>query len=172
MNYVFKDQYGDSIDVWMWDDDWHNIVNVNGKFDESINTDKMGKYFLHKNKKYYLDDYYKITYDELVGKINNNEWIKSDELTQMILNEGVNNIKIEIPLKYLSYNIDKRQEEIIIKCNIVEQPYDSYKIKDNYKIRVSYKINNWVNSRDFYTSDLTSLIRDKRFKIIKNERND
>ena len=166
MYYTFKDNKGNNLKVCIWNDNWHNTVTIENKNQDEciINEDRNGKYFIWKQEKFYLNDYHKITYDEIQNKINKKEWITSDEITQMILNEGKENIKLLIPLKYLDIN---EKDNKLITCNIIERDTDSYKIIKNYKIRVNYFIDNYEYSREFYSSDLTDIIRDKIIKIIK-----
>ena len=166
MYYNFKDNKNNDLKVWIWNDDLHNTVTIENKYQYEciIKEDKNGKYFIWKQEKFYLNDYHKITYDEIQKKINKKEWITSDEITQMILNEGKENIKLLIPLRYLDIN---EKDNKMITCNIIERDTDSYKIIKNYKIRVSYFIDDYEHSREFYSSDLTGLIRDGIIKIIK-----
>ena len=166
MHYTFKDNKGNNLKVCIWNDNWLNSVTIENKNQDEciINEDKNGKYFIWKQEKFYLNDYHKITYDEIQNKINKKEWITSDEIIQMILNEGKENIKLLIPLKYLDRN--EKDNKLII-CNIIERDTDLYKIIENYKIRVNYFIDNYEYSREFYSCDLTGFIRNKIIKIIK-----
>ena len=172
MYYKFKRKgpFNKYLNVWMYNDKWHDSVTIeksNGSINVKIQQDDKGKYFVWKKDKYYLDEYYKITYCDLQDNLLKGNGIRSEEFTQMVLNEGIENVKLLIPLKYLISNANNSKEGLrLIKCNIVEDKHDSYKIKNNYKIRVNFEEDSVSFTREFYTCDLVSLINDKVITIL------
>lgn len=150
--------------VWMWDDDFHNDVELD-IWGESINKelleDNKGKYFKYEGDKYYINDYYKFSYNDIKTMLDNKERVPSDYITQMVLNENNNNLTILIPYKFLNFN--SKSDDLII-CKFKDIKGLSYRIKDNYKINVIYKDEDGYDcKREFYTSDLVSLINEGTF---------
>ncbi|NFH01304.1 hypothetical protein FC831_13635 [Clostridium botulinum] len=159
--------------VWMWNDDWHNTVTINDnktykQYDRTIRTDNNGKFFTWNKEKVYLNDYHKITFKEFNNKLIKDKWILPDELTQMILNEGIENViinapmnKVDMVVSQLGIVLSNGSEYSNVDCLIKEY---QYKVKDNYKINLVPLNQNYV-ARSFYTSDLMNMIKEGRVKI-------
>ncbi|HBJ1650411.1 TPA: hypothetical protein LA460_000315 [Clostridium botulinum] len=159
--------------VWMWEDDYHHTITINDnktnkQYDRTIRTDDEGRFFTWNKEKVYLNNYHKITFEEFQNKLKNNEWITPDELTQMILNKGVENIIINAPMNKVNMDISQLgivlsngSEYSDVDCLIKEY---QYKVKDNYKIHLVSLSQNYVG-RSFYTSDLVNMIKEGRVKI-------
>ncbi|MBY6838749.1 hypothetical protein [Clostridium botulinum] len=159
--------------VWMWKDDFHNTITIEDnkthkQYDRTIRSDNKGRFFTWNKEKVYVNDYHKITFEEFNNKLIKNEWIISDELTQMILNEGIENVIITAPMNkvdkvvsQLGIVLSNGNEYSNVDCLIKEY---QYKVKDNYKINLVPLSQNYV-ARSFYTSDLLNMIKEGRVKI-------
>lgn len=165
MYYVFDKNKETEFRVWLWNDDWHDkvIIEENKEIELEINEDNDGTYFKYKDNKYYLKGYYKFTYEDIRDMLEKEEIIPSDYITQMVLNEinSDDKLTILIPMKFLNYNSEI--EDLVI-CEFKDIKGLSYRIKDNYKFNIVYTDEDGYNNRrEFYTSDLASLINDGTF---------
>ena len=92
------------IRVFVWNDDFHNEVSVEDtktrkSYDRTIREDENGKFFTWNRNKIYLNDWLKISMKELKEKIENGEWITSDDLCQAIMTDGIENVRFMTPEK-------------------------------------------------------------------------
>lgn len=97
----------------------------------TIRKDNQGLFFTWNRIKYYINDYYKYTKEDIVNAINNKN-LTDDIFTQGIINYGINKIVIKIPEKIYYYNGGSMEK--LIDSRIEE--YNSFKISDNYKINI------------------------------------
>ena len=95
----------------------------------TIKEDNKGLFFTWNRIKYYINDYYKYTKEDIVNAINNKN-LPDDMFTQGIINYGVDKIVIKVPEKMYDYNYGSMKK--LIDSKIKE--YNSFKISDNYKI--------------------------------------
>lgn len=96
------------IRVFVWNDEFHNTVsvedpNTNSSYDRTIREDKNGKFFTWNKNKIYLDDWIRITLRELKERVENDEWVISDDLCQAILTDGIENARFIVPLNTISF---------------------------------------------------------------------
>ena len=175
MNYKYN--CGEEIiRVWIWNDDFHTEVTVTDNktkksFKRTIREDKNGKFFTWNKNKVYLKDWIKTSMKELKEKVEKKEWITSDDLCQAIISDGIENVKFLVPLNTVSVrgfgisllNGDKFKDTV---CR-VEERYNR-EVKQNYKLSlIPIEPDETVaNSRDYYTSDFVSLIKEGIIKII------
>lgn len=164
------------ITVWVWNDNYHNDVivtdNITRKsYNRTIRENTNGKFFTWNKNKIYVDNWIKISMKELKEKIKKKEWCTSNELCQAILTEGIENVRLNVPMNIISMKIfdiplaNGNQFKKTL-CKIEER--HNYEVKNNYKLTVTP-----VNSdesvskyRDFYTTDMLSLIQDGIIEIV------
>ena len=163
------------IDVYRskYHDNKVSVIVLDKEYDKDILEDADGKYFMWGDVKYYLDNFMKIHISDILQKIKDNKKITSDELCQMILTEGVENVRFEIPLA----NINARFGGLVITdpnnrkykvCKIREG--FSRMVDDNYKLDFYPEDNDMsVSCESFYTMDLVSSIQSGYIKLISTE---
>jgi hypothetical protein len=175
MNYKYKCGYK-IINVWVWDDDWHTEVSVaddvtNKSYDRTIREDAEGKFFTWNKEKIYLDKWIRISMKELKQKIENDEWVISDDLCQAVMTDGIENAKFLVPFNTVCASLcgitmldgNKYKD---VECKI--EPRWNRELKDNYKfILVPTEEDNTVaSSQDMYVCDMLSLIQSGHIKIV------
>lgn len=164
------------IRVFVWNDEFHNTVsvedpNTNSSYDRTIREDKNGKFFTWNKNKIYLDDWIRITLRELKERVENDEWVISDDLCQAILTDGIENARFIVPLNTISFrgfgtslcNGNEYKDTI---CRI--EGRWNREVKQNYKI-ILVPLNNdedVANYQDYYTLDFISLIKSGHIKIV------
>ena len=116
----------------------------------TIRKDNQGLFFTWNRIKYYINDYYKYTKEDIVNAINNKN-LTDDIFTQGIINYGINKIVIKIPEKIYYYNGGSMEK--LIDSRIEE--YNSFKISDNYKINI---VSRDGFKQGWYIIDLISLL--------------
>lgn len=171
---TYKYKCGDEIiKVWVWNDDFHNEVTVtnnknNKGYDRTIREDENGKFFTWNRNKIYLNNWIKTSMKELKDKIEKKERVTSDDLCQAILSDGIENVRFIVPLNTVCcggffLNGNKFKDTV---CKIKEEW--NREVIQNYKlIVVPVEPDETIASkRDFYTSDMISLIVDGYIKII------
>ena len=122
----------------------------------TIREDNNRLFFTWNRIKYYINDYYKYTKEDIVNAINNKN-LPDDMFTQGIINYGVDKIVIKVPEKmYYNYG----SVEKLIDSKIEE--YHSFKLSDNYKINT---VNNDGYKEDWYVIDLISFLTEGMCKI-------
>lgn len=150
-----------------------DIVEVqdNKTYKRTIREDDGGKFFTWNKSKVYLDDFKKVPMSELKKRIDANEWITNDDLTQSILTDGVDNVRFEIPFEKLNCrcfglaSVDS-SKRINVPCKIKE----SYNrtIRDNYKYDF-YPLSNKdavMSHHECYVLDFVSDLRNGYSKIL------
>lgn len=173
MNYNYKIN-GEVVRVWNWNTDYHTSVEVETSqksYKRTIRTDKNGeKFFTWNKEKVYLKDYISYSMKELKEKIEQGEHITGDILTQSILHDGIENVRLICPLHpfsvvvpELGFGICNGREYVDTLCKITEERYE---VKKNYKIGVVPVDNKNVGSENYYTRDMISLIKSGRIKIV------
>lgn len=164
------------ITVWVWNDNYHNDVivtdNITRKsYNRTIRENTNGKFFTWNKNKIYIDNWIKISMRELKEKIKKKEWCTSDELCRAILTEGIENVRLNVPMNIISMKIfdiplaDGNQFKKTL-CKI-EERYN-YEVKNNYKLTVTPVNSDESVSKysDFYTTDMLSLIQDGIIEIV------
>lgn len=164
------------IRVWVWNDDLHTEVSVTDNktkksYERTIREDDGGKFFTWNRNKIYLDKWIKTSMNELKSKIERKEWCTSDELCQAMLTDGVDNVRFIVPLNTVSMRVfgipladgDKFKDTI---CKIKEDYL--HEVIRNYKVTVIpvESAEDIVSRREFYTSDMLSLIQSGLIKIV------
>lgn len=167
--YKCKDEI---IKVWVWNTTYHKEVTVHTDkkpYDRTIREDSKGKFFTWNKEKIYLNDWVRMTMKELKEKIDRDEWVVSDDLTQAILTDGVENVRFECPLNPIDFVIGgvalcNASESVRTLCKVTEK---RYKVENNYKLTVvPVDENLMVGSNNYYISDMIGLIKDGHIKIV------
>lgn len=161
------------IRVFVWNDDFHNEVSVEDtktrkSCDRTIREDENGKFFTWNRNKIYLNDWVKISMKELKEKIENGEWITSDDLCQAIMTDGIENVRFIVPLNTTcGFGFFLNGNEFKNTLCRVEERWNR-EIKQNYKIvLVPVEPDESIaSSRDYYTMDFISLIKSGNIKIV------
>lgn len=161
------------IRVFVWNDDFHNEVSVEDtktrkSYDRTIREDENGKFFTWNRNKIYLDDWVKMSMKELKEKIENGEWITSDDLCQAIMTDGIENVRFIVPLNTTcGFGFFLNGNEFKNTLCRVEERWNR-EIKQNYKIvLVPVEPDESIaSSRDYYTMDFVSLIKSGHIKIV------
>lgn len=160
------------IRVFVWNDDFHNEVSVEDtktrkSYDRTIREDENGKFFTWNCNKIYLNDWIKISMKELKEKIENGEWITSDDLCQAIMTDGIENARFIVPLNTRCGLFFLNGNEFKDTLCKVEERWNR-EIKQNYKIvLIPVEPDDSVaNSVDYYIEDFVSLIKCGNIKIV------
>lgn len=161
------------IRVFVWNDDFHNEVSVEDtktrkSYDRTIREDKNGKFFTWNRNKIYLNDWIKTSMKELKDKIENGEWVTSDDLCQAIMTDGIENVRFIVPLNTTcGFGFLLNGNEFKYTLCRVEERWNR-EVKQNYKI-VLIPVEpdeSIASSRDYYTMDFVSLIKSGNIKIV------
>lgn len=161
------------IRVFVWNDDFHNEVSVEDtktrkSYDRTIREDENGKFFTWNRNKIYLNDWIKISMKELKEKIENGEWITSDDLCQAIMTDGIENARFIVPLNTTcGFGFFLNGNEFKDTLCKVEERWNR-EIKQNYKIVLIpvESDGSIASSHDYYTMDFVSLIKEGHIKIV------
>lgn len=161
------------IRVFVWNDDFHNGVSVEDtktrkSYDRTIREDENGKFFTWNRNKIYLNDWIKISMKELKEKIENGEWITSDDLCQAIMTDGIENARFIVPLNTTyGFGFFLNGNEFKDTLCKVEERWNR-EIKQNYKIVLIpvESDGSIASSHDYYTMDFVSLIKEGHIKIV------
>lgn len=170
---IYKYKCGNEIiRVFVWDDDFHNEVSVEDtktqkSYDRTIREDENGKFFTWNRNKIYLNDWIKISMKELKEKIENGEWITSDDLCQAIMTDGVENVRFIVPLNTRCGLFFLNRNEFKDTLCKMEERWNR-EIKQNYKIvLIPVEPDDSVaNSADYYIEAFVSLIKCGNIKIV------
>ena len=164
---------GEKCKVFVWDDDFHEYVTVRTKekgYNRSIRQDENGKFFTWNKCKVYLENWIRISLEEFNEKIENKEFITSNDLCQMLITEGTENIgvyapmnRIEMVIMGMAFSGSKFDENV--ECRIEEEYLHTP--KDNYKLKLVAIDKMKYGSNKMYVMDMMSFIRDKRIKFFK-----
>lgn len=165
------------IRVFVWNDDFHNEVSVEDtktqkSYDRTIREDENGKFFTWNRNTIYLNDWIKISMKELKEKIENGERITSDDLCQVIMTDGVENVRFIAPLNIrCGFGFFLNGNEFKDTLCKVEERWNR-EIKQNYKIvLIPVESDDSVaNSADYYTEDFVSLIKCGNIKIAETQK--
>ena len=170
----YKYNCGDEvIRVWFVDDNIHDTVDVEDnktkkQYERTIREDENGRFFTWNKHKIYLNDWIRISLKEIKEKIENGEWVTSDDLCQAIMTDGVENARFIVPLNTVcvgGFFLNGNEHKDVL-CK-VEERYNR-EVKSNYKLYLSpVEPDDTVAShRDFYTSDMISLIKEGHIQIV------
>ena len=167
MRYKYKCD-NEIIEVWMWDNEFHNKVEVKDRktskfYERTIREDENGKFFTWNKHKIHLHDWVRVSLEELKKKIEHGEWVTSDDLCQAILTDGIDNARFIVPLNTVCGDGNKFKDTL---CKVEERC--NREVKQNYKLTlVSVEPDNDVESYcDCYTTDMISLIKSGHIKIV------
>ena len=162
------------INVFVWSDDFHKEVTIHDKklYERTIREDEHGKFFTWNRNKIYLSNWIKTSMEELKQKIDNDEWVTSDELCQAILTDGVENVRFIVPMDVVTARLSdylciadssKRKNTL---CKIDERC--NREVEWDYKIVLVpvYPDDEVVGEEVYYTSDLIDLIKHGYIKIV------
>lgn len=162
------------INVFVWNDDFHKEVTVHDKklYKRTIREDEHGKFFTWNRNKIYLSNWIRTSMKELKQKIDNDEWVTSEDLCQAIMSDGVRNVRFIVPMdvevaRLLDYlyiaDSSKRKDTL---CKIDERW--NREVKQDYKIVLIpvYPDDKVVREEVYYTSDLIDLIKNGSIKIV------
>ena len=175
MNYKYNCG-NEVIRVWVWDDDFHTEVSVSDNktkrsYERTIREDEGGKFFTWNRNKIYLDNWIRTSMKEVKEKLERKEWVTSDILCQAILTDGIDNVRFIVPLNIVSMrafgiNLLNGSDFKDTLCKIKESY--NHEVKNNYKLTVIpvEKDETVASYRDFYTSDMLSLIQSGHIKIV------
>ena len=161
------------IRVFVWNDDFHNKVSVEDtktqkSYNRTIREDENGKFFTWNRNNIYLNDWIKISMKELKEKIENGEWITSDDLCQAIMTDGIENVRFIVPLNTTcGFGFFLNGNEFKDTLCKVEERWNR-EIKQNYKIvLIPIEPNESIaSSRDYYPTVFVSLIEEGYIKIV------
>lgn len=148
---VYLPNISENDSITIWDDLKEKDIY------RTIRKDNKGLFFTWNRIKYYINDYYKYTKEDIVNAINNKN-LPDDMFTQGIINYGVDKIVIKVPEKMYDYNYGSMKK--LIDSKIKE--YNSFKISDNYKINT---ISNDGRKENWYIIDLISFLIEGICKI-------
>ena len=170
---IYKYKCGNEIiKVFVWNDDFHTEVTIEDtktqkSYDRTIREDKNGRFFTWNRNKIYLNDWIKISMKELKEKIEKDEWITSDDLCQAIMTDGIENVRFIVPLNTTCGLFFLNGNEFKDTLCKVEERWNR-EIKQNYKIVLipEEPDDSVASSRDYYTTDFVSLIKEGHIKIV------
>ena len=142
---------GEKVRVFKWNYKFRGVtVDYKGnEYDLPILTDDCGDYFVWKGTKIYLDDFVKISIEELNDKKKEDKyWLLDEYLVTAILSEGVNHVGFVLKETNTLYKIDESR----------------YPVKNNYKITL---VAPDKSRHDFYIMDFTYMVMDGIFDMVR-----
>ena len=127
------------IKVFVWNNEFHSTVSVEDaktrkSYERTIREDENGKFFTWNRNKIYLNDWVKISMRELKEKIENEEFVTSDDLCQAIMTDGIENVRFTVPLNAIcgfGFLLNGNEFKDTL-CKVEERPLRE--VKNNYKI--------------------------------------
>lgn len=131
------------------------------------------EYFVYNGTKVFLDDYIRLTLSDLLEKISNNDIITRDDICNVIMTEGIDNIYFTIPMNTVSVQVygigfANVHDTVDKRCVVDER---EYAVKDGYKMGFRVCDEDYdgttIQYRSFYADDLASLINNRQIKIGK-----
>jgi len=131
------------------------VVEVGPRdYTRSIREDEKGEFFTWNKQKIYVNDWIRMTMAELRDNLHNDDyWMVSDDLCIAIATDGPENVRLAVPNKLLYLDGDD-----VSICHIEEE--FNRKVLQNYKLNLVFEDEYGDRRvRDFYTSDLFSMIR-------------
>ena len=165
MRYKFNKDTDKELEIWssvyLPDLKKNNIITIWDDLKEkdiyrTIREDNKGLFFTWNKEKYYINDYYKYTKEDIINAINNKSLIDCIFI-QGIINYGVDKIIIKIPEK-MYYNGGSMEKLIYTRI----EEYDSFKISDNYRMNT---VSRNGFKEDWYIRDLISFLNKGMCKI-------
>ena len=171
MNYKY--QCGDQIiNVW-YSSTFRNpkvvhICTKNKDIPRSVLEDERGLFFTWNHKKIYLDNWIRTSMKELKQRIDNkDDSVTDDDLCIAIMSDGVDKVRFNVPINKRAglFFLDGCDFKMV-ECKIVESW--NREVKNKYKITFVPVIPdvNIGDKREFYVSDLISLIKDGYVEIV------
>ena len=142
---------GEKVRVFNWNNKARGVtVDYEGnEYDLPILTDDHGGYFVWKETKIYLDDFIKISIEELNDKKKEDKyWLLDEYLVTTILSEGVEHVGFVSKQTNTLYKIDE----------------SIYPVKKNYKITL---VGPDKLRHDFYIMDFTCMVMDGIFDMVR-----
>lgn len=177
MYYKYKCK-GKDIEVWRGSCGC-DYVAIEGRIDKKffrdifqINEDEdRKKFFIYEDNKIYLDDYIKISKQDIIDKINNNEFVSDSEVCQMILSEGVENVRFELPIFKIDagpiFGVVSVSNESELKACHIKESYNRM-VADNYKF--DFYVDDYdrttLSHYEMYVSDFVSNLITGRARIL------
>lgn len=161
------------INVFVWSDDFHKEVTIHDKklYERTIREDEHGKFFTWNRNKIYLNDWIKTSMKELKQKIDNDEWVTSDDLCQAIMSDGIENARFMVPMSIVTArafglciaDVNKTKDTL---CKVTERW--NREVKRDYKIILTpvSPDEEVIREEDYYTCDLIELIKHGCIKIV------
>lgn len=160
----------DIIRVFTWCDNFHTNVyveimedeNTIKEYERAIEEDDNGKFFTWNEQKIYLDNWIRMSMKELQEKINNGEYISSNDICTAILSDGVDNVRFMVPFPITPFRAgqfkNRRQYKKVL-CKIKEEW--NREVQRNYKIIFVpvEKDDDIVDKIEYYNSDIVDAIR-------------
>lgn len=157
-----------------WYGYFKDVVDIENQKGETIaqlpiKSDDKGEYFVYDGQKVYKNEFVKVSLEDFITSVKNHMAFDNEFIT-MLMSEGIDNIKLEVPMNTISGPVifgvcfaDAAEFKNKL-CRITER---NYKIEDNHKIEVEVIENDGttVSHRSFYTSDMVSFIRDGHIKV-------
>lgn len=145
-----------------------DVVGDKNNYTRTVHSDDNGgKFFTWNKNKVYLNDWIRTPMGEFKKRIENKEFITSDELCRAILSAGVENVKFIVPMGKMCignifYDPSKTEDKL---CKI-EETFNRY-VAQNYKIKLITvePSNNTVGYCEYYTMDMVQEIRNGHIKI-------
>lgn len=126
-----------------------------------IKKDENGEFIVYSEHKIYLNDWIRITIDEFNQKIENKEWLTSENLCQTILTEGIDKIRF-----YFNYIVGRDGKRVEFH---IEEGFNR-KVHEDYKLKLVPNVND--NNSNFQvknidTIDLVKILMKKEAFICK-----
>lgn len=176
MNYLYDLKDGNVIRVFRSGEESTKVsVYTDSKdIDVPIKEDSQGKYFTYNGENIYLNNYKKISIDSIKAKLENGEFVTSDELCQAILTEGVNSVRFILPFRIIDHSIRMDNVQIVTynrekfiekSCHIVEEWNRNVENKYKFKLYVDDYDGSTPQYDDVYVSDLVQMLRSGHAKI-------
>lgn len=154
-----------------------NKYGEDKSFFKTIYSDENGdRYFMYNKKRVYFKDYDRMSYDELMKRVEAGYWVTSDDILATFLNTPIEDIVIEmdVPLYStisLSLGLAFTSGDTI---RTICQPYlDKYKQNEwHYKmgfIPCNPELRKVCAARNYYFMDLAAMIRNGDVKLTTRE---
>ena len=175
MDYTFVQSNGTEFKVWRTEyTDMTNVIDVYDNqsrcYKRSLRKDENGTFFTWNKEKFYVNDYKKITINDLKIKLAKDEWITDDELCQAIQNTGIDKVKFIIPMSVVDARafglVSIKVGEYLNKvCHIVES--FNRMVTNNYKLDLYPDVpdENVTSHETYYVMDLVNALRSGRVQF-------
>lgn len=169
---TYKYQCGEQvIDVWYSTTVKPKVVTVCTRkkdYSRTIHEDERGLFFTWNHEKIYLDNWIRTSMKELKQRIDNkDDSVTDDDLCIAIMSDGVDKVRFNVPINKRAglFFLDGCDFKMV-ECKIVESW--NREVNNKYKITFVPVIPdvNIADKREFYVSDLISLIKDGYVEIV------